>query len=285
MRLILVLLLAAFLAPAAYGQPAPWPPAPTELRLFPVEELRQNTLEPRLGNGTVVNPRDWPASFYADFKVDGKSFSCTATLVGSRSLLTAAHCIADGGRVEIMRASRVYEGRCEQPRPGYPEPISADWALCLMAEDVPAYRYETISLSVNTLRRDTQLLLAGFGCQRIGGTSDGKFRTGPAFIEHVPGKVPGGETGYAHWLATYAAVERGDAFICPGDSGGAVFQVPPGFERVIVAVNSHYDTPGRGVSYLSVLGTSAGEAFLRDWASRHGQRLCGVHNDAPNCRP
>jgi hypothetical protein len=282
MRQILAPLLVALSALAAYAQPVQWPPAPTALRLLSVEELRQNALEPRLGNGTVVEPRDWPASFYGVYEVGGQNFSCTSTLVGARSLLTAAHCIAQGGRVEIQREGRVYEGQCERPQPGYPEPISADWALCLMTQDVPAFRYETISLSMNTLRRDKKLLLAGFGCQQIGGTSDGKFRTGPAFIEHAPGEVPG--TGQANWLATFAAVERGDAFICRGDSGGAVFQEPPGFERIVVAVNSHYDTPGRGVSYLSVLGTSAGEAFLRDWASRHGQRLCGVHNDATNCR-
>ena len=280
MHQILAPLLIALSALTAYGQPAPWPPAPTTLRLLPVEELRQNTLEPRLGNGTVVDPRDWPASFYAEYEVGGQRLACTSTLVGPRSLLTAAHCIADGGRVELQREGRIYEGQCERPHPGYPEPISADWALCLMTEHVPAHRYETISLSVNTLRRGGNLLLAGFGCQRIGGTSDGKFRTGPAFIEHPPGEI----TGDANFLATFAAVERGDAFICPGDSGGAVFQEPPGFERIVVAVNSHYDTPGRGVSYLSVLGTSAGQAFLRDWASRHGQLLCGVHNDAPNCR-
>jgi hypothetical protein len=63
MRHILALLLLAFSGLGVYAQPAAWPTAPTELRLLAVKELNQNTLEPRLGNGTVVNPKDWPASF------------------------------------------------------------------------------------------------------------------------------------------------------------------------------------------------------------------------------
>jgi hypothetical protein len=293
-------LLVYFIAYGVDAQPASWPPPPTEMQPLAVEELHQNPLEPRLENGSVVDPSDWPASFYAKYPIGQESFSCTATLVGPRSLLTAAHCIADGGSVEIHRQNRYepYRGHCEwahprDPETAYPKQESADWAMCLMGEEVPAYRYETISLRVDTLHQNGRLLLSGFGCHKKRETpdekqgaskekeiSDGKFRTGPTFIEHLPGE----DRNYPNWLATFPAVERGDAFTCPGDSGGAVFQEPPRFERVVVAVNSQRDKAGYGISYLAVLGTGAGAAFLEHWASHHHQRLCGVHDDAPNCR-
>jgi hypothetical protein len=260
--------------------PAPWPPPPATLQLEAVDVLKQNTTEERLGNGTVVDPKDWPASFYATFfTTNGEAASCTATLVGARSLLTAAHCIADGGHVSFRRGNQTYTGDCEQAKPGYQSPESQDWAMCLMSPEVPA-RYETIDLDIGVLRRNDQLLLAGFGCQKIGSNmTDGKFRTGPAFIEKELGQV----AGDPDWIATYAAIARGDAFICPGDSGGAVFFEEPNFPRTVVGVNSHYDTAGTGVSFLAVLGTLAGIDFLKKWAQRHDQRLCGVHGDAPNC--
>lgn len=265
-------------AAADDAQPAPWPPPPATLQLRPVDALKQNTTEERLGNGTVVDPKDWPASFYPDFTGNGQAASCTATLLGPHSLLTAAHCIANGGHVGFTRDNQNYMGLCEQAKPSYQSPESPDWAMCLISPEVPV-RYETVSLDVSVLRRNNQLLLAGFGCQKIGNKTDGKFRTGPAFIEKVLGQV----VGDPDWIATYAAIARGDAFICPGDSGGAVFFEEPNFPRTVVAVNSHYDTAGKGVSFLAVLGTPTAKAFLETWAQRHGQRLCGIHDDAPNC--
>jgi len=261
------------------AQPKPWPPAPMQLHLLAVAALTQDTTGAKLGNGTVVSPSAWTASFYGTFTANGQGFNCTATLVGPRSLLTASHCIADGGQVSFQRGNQTYSGQCEQAKPGYQSPESPDWAMCLMTEDVPATAYETINLDVSVLHKDQKLLLAGFGCQQIGGSSDGKFRTGPGFVEHVLGQV----TGDPDWIATYAAIARGDAFICPGDSGGAVFYEEPQFPRAVVAVNSHYDVAGRGVSFLAVLGTPAGRAFLTAWAQRHGQLLCGVQDNAPKC--
>jgi hypothetical protein len=266
-------------AAGADAQPAPWPPPPATLQLRPVDALKQNTTEQRLGNGTVVDPKDWPASFYADFTGNGQPASCTATLLGPRSLLTAAHCIANGGQVGFTRENQSYAGQCEQAKPGYQSPESPDWAMCLINPEVPV-RYETVSLDLNVLRRDNQLLLAGYGCQKIGSNkTDGKFRTGPAFIEKELGQV----AGDPDWVATHAAIAGGDAFICPGDSGGAVFFEEPNFPRKVVAVNSHYDTAGRGISFLAVLGTPAGKVFLEKWAEQNHQRLCGMHDDAPNC--
>ena len=112
-----------------FAQPAPWPAAPRVMRMISISDLRQSTLEPQVGNGRVEKTRDWPASFVSKSDIGQDSESCTSTLVGSESLLTAAHCIADGGRVEITSHGHSYSGICERPHPGYPVLMSADWAL------------------------------------------------------------------------------------------------------------------------------------------------------------
>lgn len=268
-------------------EPEMWPDPPAELEMLPVEGLDQDPLSPKIGNGSVADPTQWPASFYGVFRIGTRKVSCTATLLGPRTLLTAAHCIAPkNGSVRIDRrkidpTSSIYRGTCERPSDGYPSKISLDVAMCLMDDDVPAHRYERIEIGQSLFNRDMRLLLAGFGCTEIGGRSDGVFRTGPAFVEHLPG----GLKRYPYWVATYAAIERGDAFICKGDSGGAVFvEQLAADRRTVLAVNSHYDTAGKGVSFLTALSVPKVAKFIRDWARIHGQRLCGVHENAPNCR-
>ncbi|BBK44433.1 hypothetical protein STVA_44530 [Allostella vacuolata] len=269
------LLLAPSLASARKAKPDAYPSPPDRLSLRSVEALQQSTLEPRLGNGSVAEARDWPASFFA------REAGCTATLIAPRVLLTAGHCIADGGRVEIASRGLLYEGTCEAPRPGYPTVQSADWMLCLMDKGVPDLQYERVSLDAKLLVRNRQLLLAGYGCTAIGGGRDEQFRTGPTFVEFLPGEI----ADQPHWAATFSGRRRGDAFVCEGDSGGAVFvEQPLAARRLVVAVNSHRDGGGEGISFLSVLSTAAARTYVTRWADRHGQRLCGVHADASRCR-
>lgn len=284
LRLFITPFLFLYFTPAfaqVEARPTPPLPRPDTLRMLPMEALQQSTIGEKLGNGSVANPRDWPATFSGRYSVGGREFACTSTLVAARVLLTGAHCIAQGGRVEIVSRDSSYFGTCTSPEPGYPEVQSADWALCLMDKPVSNLRYERVSIDSNLLTHNRQLLLTGFGCTLVGGIADGKFRTGPAFIEWLPGQL----TDQPNWLATYAAAQRSDAFICEGDSGGAVYILQPSINRrLAIAVNSHRSTDGRLISYLSALSVETGRRFLEDWTAQTGQSICGMHTDASNCR-
>lgn len=263
------------------AEPAPWPIPPAMLRMTTVESLIQDPLGAKLGNGTVAPPSQWPASFISSFTDGGQVYNCTATLVGPKALLIAAHCIADGGVIEITHRDRTYSSRCEKPVGGYPSNLSLDVAMCLVDQEIPVNGIEKLQLASDVVGVGQTVLLAGFGCTRIGGASDGIFRIGPAFVKSMPGQLP----GYPNWLQTYPPSERPGAFICPGDSGGAAFLEDVNTQtREIIGVNSHYDRVGMGISYLTALSAAPVANFLKDWAARHRQPLCGVHANAPRCR-
>ena len=243
---------------SARGQPVKWPEPSKDLEFFPAEELHQNATEGKVAGGYVADPKQWPASFFAKLSADSRIQNCTATLIASKSLITAAHCVADGGTVIVHKQNDSYNGRCEHVDHEYPAELSADWAMCIMNSDVPAEQYETISFRSDLIAKERGIMLAGYGCQPKndkpqGPESSPKFLVGDNRI----------------------AVSLGQA--------RDVFSIVPGFQRTIVAINSSFDKSGNGVSYLSALSAKTPMNFLQNWSNKK-QKLCGVDANAQKCR-
>lgn len=212
--------------------------------------------------GTVADPAEWPASPWVG--------NCSSTLVGPKVLLTAAHCVGNGGTKTFTINEVRYSGTCTH-HASYRSNSTADWALCLLTAEVPDVPFEAIAtMEEASCQMGAEFLWTGYGCQRWGGGIDGQFRTGSAATIRCP-------SGTNHDTVT-----RGRVALCSGDSGGGGYIVMQDGARRVVGVNSRSNTTD--TSYVSSTYT----ATFRDWAMAWGNekqvKICGVHEGAEGCR-
>lgn len=242
-------------------------------------------VEPQIIGGRLAVRADWPATFI--FEKQKGVGSCTSTAVGSRVILTAAHCVDNGAEGEIERPGGNVGVLCEHhsdytPSDNHPtRTTSADWALCLAKSDLKVREYETLNKNAVLLKKDLEVLLTGYGCNKQGG-SDGGFGAlyeGEANVQELPNP-----NHPERWKRHYA-VTRGGAAVCYGDSGGAtyLFRDAAKQSRVVVGVNSRGDIST--VSYISAASVDAFSSWAKKWADQRGVTICGLHPNAASCHP
>jgi hypothetical protein len=128
-----------------------------------VAELGQRGVGPELQGGREAKSEDWPASFYS---MSGKR--CTATLVGPRTLLLAAHCVGNRKKAAVTVDRIEYVGPCTHAaeyKDGAGDD-SADYALCKLDKEIPDITFETISSNAKRPKLGENLILTGYGCTR-----------------------------------------------------------------------------------------------------------------------
>jgi hypothetical protein len=238
------------------------------LSMKSVGGLGQSPTGPKMIGGRPADPSQWRASFFSV----SEGARCTATLVGPRALLLAAHCVGDGQPVSIAVEGKEFHGRCTRAE-GYKGDPSADYALCQMTEPVPQIRYENVSTDPKLIKKGGSLLLTGYGCTVPGGAADGIYRLASAKIVSLPGeKEPN------------TIIMQDQAAICPGDSGGGAYIEYSPKRRLLVSVNSRVIFV-TGESYLSSLSSTAGLAFLAQWSKENSdEKICGYNLKGGPCR-
>ncbi len=226
------------------------------------DEYQVKTDVPVLINGTVVDRKDYPAIIWIG--------NCTATLVGARTVATAAHCT--GSTVSFNVGSDKYTAKCRKST-YYRNNATADYSFCYTdraVEDVP---FDAINIDPTYVSTSDWILQTGFGCTRWGGRLDMQLRVGRSKVISVP-------SGTNNDITTGG---EGSAVLCSGDSGGPAYGFnEDGTRGLLISVNSRSNTTTR--SYLSALATSQGLQFINSFADEFDAKICGMHTDAVGCR-
>lgn len=277
-RLVLAWSSCALIAPSIQAQ-AEGP------RFLSVLELGQTGVGPSVAGGRIASSADYPATFFYALSKDDH---CTATLVGARVALTAAHCVKDlpQRQIELRLANATYKGPCVMSPLYTPSDnsynftmlaapdarnTSADFALCLLDKRVPGVRFENVATPQLGDKIGEKLLVTGFGCAGFAGVprTDYRFREGDTFANVIP-------IGFSYYI-----VAEGPAAVCPGDSGGATYRVFGAGARVLAGVNSR--TNQLRTSYISSLVSPAAIAFFGEWEKTNPASICGRGSSDASC--
>lgn len=213
-------------------------------------------IDPLLIGGKPVEKGEYPEVVYISMG-NGR---CSATVIGPRVILTAAHCARGGKKVTFQHNQTQYSATCNAPSV-YPKD-DHDISLCLTDKKVEG---PYASLSKSGPRTGDKVTLIGYGCTRPGGGggNDGVLRVGVSTV-----------TGFTTW----DFVTKKNAALCYGDSGGPAFNYvenPKEEHHYILGVNSKGDI--RTTSYLSKMYSSASKDFVSAWATAKEVEICG-HN-------
>lgn len=222
------------------------------------------------GKSRKGNPADFPAVFFTNE-------SCSASLVGPKVLLTAAHCMNADAKVVLTISGSDVTGACTVD-PEYADKldVTADWALCELAVDTPGIPFESIVPGNLVTKGVTQILLTGFGCTNVVRPTSGlgTFRIGESHVDRWP-------TSVSNFL-----IASGGAVLCFGDSGGPSYLVEPGEprRRWQVATSGRIHSSG-SESYLASLQTSSARRFMANWTEARALAICGFNLATDACAP
>lgn len=216
---------------------------------------------PTLINGTVADRKLYPATIWIG--------NCTASVVGPRTVYTAAHCV-ESGSTSFSLGGDKFSLKCVSS-PEYRRNSTSDYALCYSERDIEGIKYEVVNIDPGHVVKGDTILQSGFGCTKWGGRLDGQLRVGRSQVLSTPS---GSSCDYT---------TGNGAVLCSGDSGGPAWSLnKDGSRNRLISVNSRSNTTSR--SYLSAIATEEGIRFTKAYTVTKNTKVCGVSELTPNCR-
>lgn len=217
---------------------------------------------PVLINGEEVPLADWPTVV----RIQTGNAGCTATIVGPKVLVTAAHCGTNGATSAFTLDGTRYEGKFQRSSL-YPNQ-DHDVAVIILNTAVPKDKVKIYASVGGTPVVGAKIWLLGYGCINAGGGggNDGKLRAGFATITSFSG---------------YDVVSSSGAALCFGDSGGPGMVDNNKDKPVVMTVNSKGDI--RTTNYTTNLAKAESQTFLRKVATDSSLEICGINGTPATC--
>lgn len=212
-------------------------------------------------NGTPVTT----GTYTEVVNLTSNGVNCSATVVGPRTILTAAHCATDGATATFTIGGHTYSAIITRSAL-YPQ-NDHDLALGMTSEDIQGVQPASIG---GTATVGLTVALLGYGCTTAGGgPSDGVLRMGNSVITA---------------LQDYDMVstQAGGAALCFGDSGGPALVFDNGAHKVL-GINSKGNI--QDTNYDTRTDTSDSQAFFQSYISATGVSICGVNATCTNQAP
>lgn len=232
------------------------------------------------GEAKRASASRWPATRIFKSETGG----CTTTLVGSRAILTAAHCVENGAGAKMKhRGTWVTVTACSH-HPKYDGENSWDYALCELAEIIRNVSFEVINTSRSYPRVGHELGLLGYGCISDPSNPAVTFSNTNRALYGGIAPVVARFTDTTTYIKT-----AGETSGCFGDSGGAAYIQFSNGRREVVGVMSRALVVSEGVfvgdTYISTTSHIDFVTWSENWVAATGAAICGISLDARNCRP
>ena len=225
---------------------------------------------------TLINGKKIDKSLFPDVvKIASGMSSCSASVVGKRVVLTAAHCIVkEEARISFSTAGKFYRGVCRQHPMYVKKKMQMDIALCEIEKDINISRYSYVAAENDFPELEDDVILIGYGCLRKDpprGGNDGILRIGSAKVSKLP-------TDTYSWFDTLKK-SSSDSSLCFGDSGGPSYKMISDYKNekhYVYGVNSRGD-----IKRLSMLQAFVPEVydFMESWQAEKGLDICGYNKD------
>lgn len=238
--------------------------------------------DPVLIGGKIAKPGEFPEVVYIS---SGRS-RCSATIVGPNVILTAAHCIQDGGEIfpaEFVIQQQAFKAKCMH-HPEYSTRYSFDFALCKTKQPIEGIKPATISKIAPEVGKKASLM--GFGCINprrpdggADGGNDGKLRWGNALVTQIDNGVNGVGGGQYFYTSD-------ETSLCFGDSGGPAMlplSNPKAEAHYVIGVNSRGNIVDR--SLLSSTFMDGFQNWAKAYAMSNDVEICGINKDCINGNP
>lgn len=271
------------LAAAAFCLIVPSIGSADDFVLTPLSKQNKSA-KPFVVGGVRADPAQFTSTLI--FETDQR---CTATIVGQRSVLTAAHCVANNLNGSLKLNGRSIPLTCEMHShyagaaclSGNPvrNECTADIALCLAGSVIsaPGMRYEKVHSTVEApLRVGSSIVLLGYGCTSHGGAPSNALYLGSANIR----SISKGDAATTPEESFH--VVQGGAVACEGDSGAGALNAVNLSARRLIGVTSNTNE-AMNITRLVSPRDRRIYLYMVRWGNSRNTKICGVHGNAPGC--